>query len=109
MSRSEEKRVGRVGQFLAFIVAREQVRIDVCRHHERRVPHSRLHALPKLNCSAWFDGSDHVGIALWGIHGERWTMRKPPADWQPMPAGYRAASEAAWQACQATFDESAHP
>lgn len=57
--------------------------------HEARVLH-----FPKLNCSAWFDGSDHVGIALWGIHGDLWTMKKPPAGWKPSPHAVERAAEA---------------
>ncbi|MBX3584311.1 MAG: hypothetical protein KF810_20710, partial [Rhizobiaceae bacterium] len=33
---------------------------------------ARLLHFPKLNCSAWFDGSDLVGIELWGGHETRW-------------------------------------
>lgn len=52
---------------------------------------------PKLNVSVWFDGSEMVGIEHWGFREPKWTMRLPPSDWQPMPAGYRAAAESAWQ------------
>ena len=52
---------------------------------------------PKENVSHWYDGSDLVGIEKWGFHGERWTMKQPPKDWTPMPAGYRDAAEKAWQ------------
>lgn len=52
---------------------------------------------PKDNVSHWYDGSELVGIGKWGFHGERWTMKKPPADWTPMPPGYRQAAEKAWR------------
>jgi hypothetical protein len=67
---------------------------------EHKIEHvwwqARVLHFPKLNCSAWFDGSEHVGIELWGYHGGKWTMKKPPSDWQPMPAGHREAAEHAW-------------
>lgn len=52
---------------------------------------------PKDNVSHWYDGSELVGIEKWGVHGERWTMKKPPANWQPMPAGYLEAAERVWR------------
>lgn len=51
---------------------------------------------PKLNVSTWFDGSELCGIEHWGYREHKWCMRKPPADWQPMPDGYRQAAEALW-------------
>jgi hypothetical protein len=51
---------------------------------------------PKLNVSVWFDGSQMVGLEHWGYREPKWCMRLPPADWQPMPAGYRQESEQAW-------------
>ncbi|MBL8579551.1 MAG: hypothetical protein JNK47_20290 [Mesorhizobium sp.] len=45
---------------------------------EQAWPVARVLHFPKLNCSAWFDGSEHVGIALWGIHGDKWTAKLPP-------------------------------
>ncbi|WP_095087613.1 hypothetical protein [Mesorhizobium sophorae] len=56
---------------------------------------------PKLNVSVWFDGSEMVELEHWGFREPKWCMRLPPADWQPMPQGYRAAAEAVWQAWQA--------
>ncbi|MEO3385118.1 hypothetical protein [Mesorhizobium sp. CAU 1741] len=55
---------------------------------------------PKLNVTVWFDGSDLVGIEHWGYREHKWTMKKPPANWEPMPAGYREAAERAWQEWQ---------
>lgn len=53
---------------------------------------------PKLNVTVWFDGSELVGIEHWGCRPKQWTMRKPPADWQPMPADYMADAERVWRA-----------
>lgn len=53
---------------------------------------------PKDNVSHWYDGSELVGIEKWGFHGNRWCMKKPPADWKPMPPGYREEAERIWQA-----------
>lgn len=51
------------------------------------------------NVTLWFEGSDVVGILFWGgPRGGDWCMRKPSADWQPMPAGYRERAEAEWRA-----------
>ncbi|AZO38646.1 MAG: hypothetical protein EOS81_10575 [Mesorhizobium sp.] len=52
---------------------------------------------PKLNSSAWFDGSELVGIALWGFRGEKWCMKLKPADWQPLPDKFRLERERAQQ------------
>lgn len=52
---------------------------------------------PKENVSHWYDGSDLVGIEAWGFHGHWWTMKRPPADWQPRPAGYVEKAEIIWQ------------
>lgn len=52
---------------------------------------------PKLNVTCWFDGSDLVGIEHWGYRRPQCCMRKPPPDWQPMPAGYRERAEATWR------------
>lgn len=35
-----------------------------------------------------------MGIAHWGYRGEKWTMKKKPADWQPLPEVDRLAREA---------------
>lgn len=59
---------------------------------------SKILHFPKLNTSAWFDGSELVGIEHWGFRAPKWCMKKPPADWQPMPDGYRQAAEAFWLA-----------
>ncbi|RAZ90175.1 hypothetical protein DPM33_15210 [Mesorhizobium hawassense] len=48
---------------------------------------------PKLNSSAWFDGSELVGIAFWGYRGEKWCMRLKPADWQPLPDKFKRERE----------------
>jgi hypothetical protein len=58
---------------------------------------ARVLHFAKLNVSTWFDGSEIVGIEHWGYREPKWTMRITPADWEPMPAGYRAAAESAWQ------------
>ncbi|MFD1986037.1 hypothetical protein ACFSOZ_26685 [Mesorhizobium newzealandense] len=58
---------------------------------QAKVPH-----FPKLNVSVRFDWSDIVGIEHWGYREPKWCMRFPPADWQPMPAGYRQEAEQAW-------------
>ncbi|WP_192252601.1 hypothetical protein [Mesorhizobium caraganae] len=49
---------------------------------------------PKLNVSVWFDGWQMVGLEHWGYREPKWCMRLPPADWQPMPAGYRQRARA---------------
>lgn len=59
---------------------------------------SKMLHFPKLNVTCWFDGSELVGIEHWGYREQQWTMRKQPADWQPMPAGYRTEAERAWLA-----------
>lgn len=51
-----------------------------------------------LNVTVWFDGSDLVAIEHWGFRDPKWCMKNPPAGWQPMPAGYHEAAEAAWWA-----------
>lgn len=63
---------------------------------------------PKLNITVWFDGSALVGIEHWGCRRPQWTMRKPPADWQAMPKGYREAADAAWRAWRAEQDRRGH-
>ncbi|PBB79081.1 hypothetical protein CK218_22285 [Mesorhizobium sp. WSM3879] len=52
---------------------------------------------PKLNVSTWFDGSELVAIAHWGYRGEKWCMKKPPADHPPLPEVYRLERERAQQ------------
>lgn len=52
---------------------------------------------PKLNVTVWFDGSDLVGIEHWGASGQQWCMKRPTADWQPAPAGYREEAERIWR------------
>ncbi|RWL16571.1 MAG: hypothetical protein EOR57_27940 [Mesorhizobium sp.] len=44
----------------------------------------------KLNVSCWFDGSDLVGIEHSGYRSAQWCMNQKPADWQPLPAAFRA-------------------
>ncbi|WP_172370963.1 hypothetical protein [Mesorhizobium sp. NZP2234] len=61
----------------------------------------------KLNVTVWFDGSQMVGLEHWGFRDPKWTMRLPPDDWLPMPAGYRAAAERAWQEWQAKHQPAA--
>lgn len=56
---------------------------------------------PKLNVSVWFDGSEKVGLEHWGYRDPKWCMRIPPADWQPMPSGYRQEAEQVWLCWQA--------
>ncbi len=49
---------------------------------------------PLDNATVNFDGSDLVGIQLWGAHGNQWCMKKPPADWEPrVAAGLCSATE----------------
>ncbi|SFO87905.1 hypothetical protein SAMN03159463_03152 [Mesorhizobium sp. NFR06] len=48
---------------------------------------------PKLNVSCWFDGSELVAIAHWGFCGEKWCMKRPPADHPPLPEIYRLERE----------------
>ena len=52
---------------------------------------------PKDNVSHWYDGSELVGIELWGCHGAWWTMKPQPADWTPRPDGWVEAAEQRWQ------------
>jgi hypothetical protein len=65
---------------------------------------ARVLHFPKLNVSTYFDGSAHVGIEHWGYRGPQWTMRLPPADWQPMPPDYRQKAEQAWLRWHAATD-----
>lgn len=51
---------------------------------------------PKDNCTHWYNGSELVGIETWGYLGYHWAMKKPPADWQPRPAGYVEEAERIW-------------
>lgn len=44
---------------------------------------------PKDNATVYFDGSELVGIQLWGVHGNQWCMKEPPADWKPKPSDIR--------------------
>lgn len=46
----------------------------------------------------YFHGSDLVGIEHWGYRREQWTMKKAPANWQPLPEVYRQARELERQA-----------
>ncbi|ARP65676.1 hypothetical protein A9K65_021745 [Mesorhizobium sp. WSM1497] len=55
---------------------------------------ARVLHFPKLNSSAWFDGSELDGIAHWGFRSEKWTMKAKPADRQPLPEVYGLAREA---------------
>ncbi|MBZ9889176.1 hypothetical protein LB559_14630 [Mesorhizobium sp. BR1-1-3] len=59
---------------------------------------ARVLHFPKLNSSAWFDGSELDGIAHWGFRSEKWTMKAKPADRQPLPEVYGLAREAQKQA-----------
>jgi hypothetical protein len=56
---------------------------------ERKIEHvwheARPLHFPKDNATVYFDGSDLVGIQLWGVHGQTWCMKKPPAGWKPRP------------------------
>ncbi|RUX03504.1 hypothetical protein EOA27_30975 [Mesorhizobium sp. M2A.F.Ca.ET.037.01.1.1] len=56
----------------------------------------RLHH-PKLNTTTYWDGSTLVGLDHWGYRGEKWCMRKPPADHPPLPEVYRRERERAQQ------------
>ncbi|TIV39599.1 MAG: hypothetical protein E5V99_04405 [Mesorhizobium sp.] len=38
-----------------------------------------------------------VGLDHWGYRGEKWCMRKPPADHPPLPEVYRRERERAQQ------------
>ncbi|OBQ58027.1 hypothetical protein EFV37_13120 [Mesorhizobium loti] len=40
---------------------------------------------PKANVTLFFDGSEVVGEHRWGVHGDKWQMKRPPADWMPNP------------------------
>ncbi|MEI9417576.1 hypothetical protein [Mesorhizobium sp. Cs1321R2N1] len=40
---------------------------------------------PKANVTLYFDGSEVVGEDRWGFHGDKFQMKKPPADWKPSP------------------------
>ncbi len=51
---------------------------------------------PKDNVTHWYDGSELVGEWKWGIHRDRYRMKKPPAGWKPWP-GQREATESAWK------------
>jgi hypothetical protein len=60
---------------------------------------ARVLHFPKLNVTVWFDGSELVRIKYWDIACPSGCMRLPPADWRPMPAGYRHdAEQAGWHA-----------
>ena len=54
---------------------------------------ARLLHFAKLNCSCAFSGSELVGIIHWGFRGEKWTMKRPPADHPPLPEVYRLERE----------------
>jgi hypothetical protein len=62
----------------------------------------------KLNVSCWFSGSDLADIWHWGYRREQWTMRKAPADWQPLPEVYRQAREEEQQAAIERFRAGTH-
>ncbi|TGQ08996.1 MULTISPECIES: hypothetical protein [unclassified Mesorhizobium] len=52
----------------------------------------RLHH-PKLNTTTYWDGSTLVGLEHWGYRGEKWTMKKPPANHPPLPEVYKRERE----------------
>ncbi|UCI17035.1 hypothetical protein FJ970_18045 [Mesorhizobium sp. B2-1-8] len=64
---------------------------------------ARVLHFAQLNVSCHFSGSDLVGIIHWGYRPEKWTMKKKPAGWQPLPEVYRLERERVKQEALARY------